>query len=43
MKGRSWRTDCPLILAACHKHDQGDRVQSLHELNKSASVGEGQG
>ncbi len=30
-KGRSWRTDCPLILAACHKFGQGDRVRSLHE------------
>jgi hypothetical protein len=37
----SWRTDYPLVLAACHKLDQGDRVRSLHELNKSANVGEG--
>jgi hypothetical protein len=43
MKGRSWRTDCPLVLAACQKFVQGDHVHSLHELNKSASVGEGQG
>ncbi len=43
MKGRSWRTNCPLILVACHKLGQGDHVRSLHELNKSASVGEGQG
>jgi hypothetical protein len=27
----------------CHKLGQGDYVRSLHELNKSASVGEGQG
>jgi hypothetical protein len=43
MKGRSWRIDCPLVLAACHKLGQGDRVRSLHEFSKSASVGEGQG
>jgi hypothetical protein len=43
MKGRSWRTNCPLVLAACHKLGQGDRVRSLHELNKSVRVGEGQG
>jgi hypothetical protein len=43
MKGRSWRTNCPLVLAACHKLGQGDRVHSLHELSKSASVSEGQG
>jgi hypothetical protein len=43
MKGRSWRTNCPLVLAACHKLSQGDRVRSLHEFNKSVSVGEGQG
>ncbi len=42
-KGRSWRTDCPLVLAACHKLGQGDRARNLHELNKSAIVGEGQG
>jgi hypothetical protein len=29
--------------AACHKLGQGDRVCSLHEIIKSASVGEGQG
>ncbi len=23
MKGKSWRTDCPLVLAACHKHVKG--------------------
>ncbi len=43
MKGRSWRTNCPLVLAACHKLGQGDCVCSLHELNKNAHVGEGQG
>jgi hypothetical protein len=43
MKGRSWRTNCPLVLAACHKLGQGDCVHNLHELNKSASAGEGQG
>jgi hypothetical protein len=43
MKGGSWRTNCPLVLAACHKLGQGDRVHSLHELSKSARVGEGQG
>jgi hypothetical protein len=43
MKGRSWKIDCPLVLVACHKFGQGDRVRSLYELNKSASVGEGQG
>jgi hypothetical protein len=42
-KGRSWRTNYPLVLAACHKFGQGDCVRSLHELNKSVSVGEGQG
>jgi len=43
MKGRSWRIDCPLVLATCHKLGQGDRVRNLHEPNKSAHVGEGQG
>jgi hypothetical protein len=28
-------------MAACHKLGQGDRVRSLHELSKSANVGEG--
>ncbi len=42
-KGRSWRIDCPLVLAACHKFGQGDRVRNLHEFSKSACVGEGQG
>jgi hypothetical protein len=28
-------------LTVCHKLGQGDRVHSLHELNKSANVGEG--
>jgi hypothetical protein len=41
MKGRSWRTNYPPLLAACHKLGQGDRVRDLHELNKSANVGEG--
>jgi hypothetical protein len=41
MKDRSWRTDCPLVLAACHKLGQGNRVCNLHELSKSVSVGEG--
>jgi hypothetical protein len=41
MKDRSWRTNCPLVLAPCHKFGQGDRVRSLHEFNKSARVGEG--
>jgi hypothetical protein len=27
----------------CHKLGQGDYVCSLHELNKSVNVGEGQG
>jgi hypothetical protein len=40
MKGRSWRTDCPLVLTACHKLGQGDCVRSLHELSKSANVSE---
>ncbi len=40
MKSRSWRTDYPLLLAACHKLGQGDRVHSLHELSKSANMGE---
>jgi hypothetical protein len=40
MKGRSRKTDCPLVLAACHKLDQGDRIRNLHEFNKSVSVGE---
>jgi hypothetical protein len=39
----SWRTNCLLVLAGCHKFGQGDRVCSLHEINKSASVGEEQG
>jgi len=43
MKGKSWKTDCPLVLAACHKLGQGDHVRSLHDFNKSACVGEGQG
>ncbi len=43
MKGKSWRTDCFLVLAACHKLGQGDCVHSMHELNKSVSVSEGQG
>jgi hypothetical protein len=43
MKGRSWRTNCPLVLAACNKLGQGDRVHSLHELSKNARVGEGHG
>jgi len=43
MKGRSWRINCLLVLAACHKLGQDDRVCSLHEFNKSAHVGEGQG
>ncbi len=42
-KGRSWRTDCLLVLTAGHKLEHGDRVHSLHELSKSASVGEEQG
>jgi len=41
MKEKSWRIDCPLVLAACHKLGNGDRVHSLHELSKSSSVGEG--
>jgi len=43
MNGRSWRIDCPLVLAACHKLGQGNHVRSLHELNKSVRVSEGQG
>jgi hypothetical protein len=43
MKGRSWETNCPVVLATCHKLGQGDRVCSLHELSKNARVGEGQG
>ncbi len=39
-KGKSWRTNCPLILATWHKFDQGDHVRSLHELSKSVRVGE---
>ncbi len=42
-KGRSWRTDCPLVLVACHKFGQGNRVRNLHEFSKSVHVGEGQG
>jgi hypothetical protein len=34
--------NCPLVLAACHKLGQGNHVHSLHELSKSACVGEGQ-
>ncbi len=30
-----------LVLGACHKLGPGDRVRSLHELNKSANVNEG--
>ncbi len=37
-KGRSRRTDCPLVLVACHKLGQGDCVRSLHEPSKSARV-----
>ncbi len=40
-KGSTWRTNCPLVLAACHKLSQGDHVHNLHELNKSARVGKG--
>jgi hypothetical protein len=29
-------------IGACHKLGQGDYFRSLHELSKSASVGEGQ-
>jgi hypothetical protein len=43
MKGRSWRTNYPLVQVACHKLGQGDRVRSLHELSKSANVSEGKG
>jgi hypothetical protein len=43
MKGKSWMIDCPFVLVVCHKLGQGDRVRSLHELKKSASVGEGHG
>jgi hypothetical protein len=32
-----------LVLAACHKLGYNNRIRSLHELNKSAHVGEGQG
>ncbi len=32
-----------MVLVACHKLGQGDRVHSLHELIKNARVGEGQG
>ncbi len=42
MKGRSWKIDCPLVLVAYHKLGHGDCVCNLHELNKSAIVGEGQ-
>ncbi len=42
-KGRSWRINCPLVLATCHKLGQGDCVCNLHEPSKSAHVGEGQG
>jgi hypothetical protein len=38
MRGRSWRTNYPLVQATCHKLGQGDRVRSLHELSKSANV-----
>jgi hypothetical protein len=41
MKGRSWKTYCPLVLVECHKFGQGDRVYSLHEFSKSVRVGEG--
>jgi hypothetical protein len=30
-----------MVLATCHKLGQGDRVRNLHELIKSANVGEG--
>jgi hypothetical protein len=43
MKGRSWKTNCPPVLAAGHKFDQDNRVRSLHEPNKSAHVRKGQG
>jgi hypothetical protein len=39
----SWRTNCILVLAASQKLGQGDRVCSLHELSKSACVGDEQG
>jgi hypothetical protein len=31
------------IGSTCHKLGQGNRVRSLHELSKSASVSEGKG
>jgi hypothetical protein len=37
------RTNCPLVLVACHKLGHGNHVRSLHEANKSPRVGEGQG
>ncbi len=30
-----------MVLAACHKFGQGDRVRSLHEIRKSARVSDG--
>jgi hypothetical protein len=42
-KGKSWRTDCPLVLVACHKLGQGNCVHSLHEPSKSVRVREEQG
>jgi hypothetical protein len=34
------KTNCLLILVACHKLGQGDCVCNVHELGKSANVGE---
>ncbi len=31
------------VLTACDKHGHGNHVRSLHELSKSASLGEGYG
>ncbi len=36
-RGRSWRTDYPLVLAACHKLGQDDPVRSLHEQTGTAN------
>jgi hypothetical protein len=43
MKGKSWRTDYPLVQVTCHKLGQGYRVRNLHELIKSATMSEGKG
>jgi hypothetical protein len=40
MKSRSRRIDCAMVLVACHKLGQGDRVCNLHEISKNVGQGD---